>query len=135
MEYTVGITLALAISVFASLVGFDRDRASYPLVMIVIASYYDLFAIMGQSIRALTLETIALAAFVLVSIVGFKKDLWLVAVALAVHGVFDYFHARLDIQSWCARLVPMFCLSYISWPPPISRCCLSVQKSQQALTG
>jgi len=39
VEYAVGIILALAVSVFASFVGFDRDRAFYPVIMIVIASY------------------------------------------------------------------------------------------------
>jgi hypothetical protein len=38
MEYLVGAGLALAKSVLASGVGFDRDRAFYPTVMFVIAS-------------------------------------------------------------------------------------------------
>ena len=42
MEYAVGIDLALAISALATAVGFDRDRAFYPVVAIVIASYYSL---------------------------------------------------------------------------------------------
>jgi len=112
MEYAIGLTLALSISVFASLVGFDRDRAFYPIVMIVIASYYELFAVMGQSVRALSLETIAFAAFLLASIIGFKANLWLVAVALAAHGVFDFFHARLISNPGVPVWWPMFCLSY-----------------------
>lgn len=112
MEYAIGLTLALSISVFASLVGFDRDRAFYPIVMIVIASYYELFAVMGQSVQALSLETIAFAAFLLASIIGFKANLWLVAVALAAHGVFDFFHARLISNPGVPVWWPMFCLSY-----------------------
>jgi hypothetical protein len=112
MEYAVGITLALAVSAFATLVGFDRDRAFYPIVTIVVASYYDLFAVMGQSTRALTLEIIATAAFVLASVVGFRRNLWVVAVALAGHGVFDYFHAGLIPNAGVPVWWPMFCLSY-----------------------
>ena len=38
MEYLIGVILALAISfIFGTVVGFDRSRAFYPVVMIVIA--------------------------------------------------------------------------------------------------
>jgi hypothetical protein len=48
MEYLIGVILALAISfVFGTVVGFDRSRAFYPAVMIVIASYYALFVLVG----------------------------------------------------------------------------------------
>ena len=39
MEYLVGVTLALGISCFSTLVRFDRDRAFYPTILIVIASW------------------------------------------------------------------------------------------------
>lgn len=48
MDYFIGVILAFAISfIFGTVVGFDRSRAFYPVVMIVIASYYALFALMG----------------------------------------------------------------------------------------
>ena len=47
MEYLIGVILALAIGFFATAVGFDRSRVFYPVVMIVIATYYALFALMG----------------------------------------------------------------------------------------
>ena len=47
MGYAIGIVLALCVSVFARVVGLDRDRAFYPTVLVVIASYYVLFAVMG----------------------------------------------------------------------------------------
>jgi hypothetical protein len=40
MPYVVGIVLSLTVALFARRVGFDRDRAFYPTVLIVIASYY-----------------------------------------------------------------------------------------------
>jgi hypothetical protein len=49
MPYLVGIVLSVAVVLFARCVGFDRDRASYPIVMMVIASYYVLFAAMTGS--------------------------------------------------------------------------------------
>src|SRR6185437_8824734 len=44
MEYLIGIGLAVVVCVFAMLAGFDRDRVLYPTLVIVVASYYVLFA-------------------------------------------------------------------------------------------
>ena len=51
MPYAIGIVLSLSVALFASRVGFDRDRAFYPTVLIVIASYYVLFAAMSESVH------------------------------------------------------------------------------------
>jgi hypothetical protein len=40
MEYLIGVGLALSVSLLARIAGLDRDRAFYPTVMIVIASYH-----------------------------------------------------------------------------------------------
>ena len=53
MEYLIGVILSLAVAGFAAVVGFDRERAFYPTVLIVVASYYILFAAMGASGRTL----------------------------------------------------------------------------------
>ena len=76
MEYTVGIVLGIAIGIFSSLVGLDRDRALYPVALIVIASYYCLYAIVGGSNSALVNEMIAAAVFVVVAAIGFRTNLW-----------------------------------------------------------
>lgn len=49
MAFLVGAILALTVGLFATFVGLDRDRASYPVVTMVVASYYALFAVMGGS--------------------------------------------------------------------------------------
>ncbi len=51
-----------------------------------IASYYGLFAIMGESTRALGIEASIMLGFIVLSIVGFRSSLWLVAAALVGHG-------------------------------------------------
>ena len=112
MEYLAGISLALAVSLFATFAGFDRDRALYPMMTVVIASYYDLFAVMDGSAHALGLETIALSAFVLVSVIGFRTNLWLVVGALAGHGLFDLIHPVLITNAGVPAWWPMFCLTY-----------------------
>ena len=112
MEYLIGVILALAISFFATAVGFDRNRAFYPVVMIVIATYYALFALMGGSLKALTLECVFIAGFVLVSVLGFKRNLWWVAGALFAHGVFDFFHSHLITNPGVPVWWPGWCLAY-----------------------
>jgi hypothetical protein len=112
MEFVIGTVLALAIGLFATVTGLDRDRAFYPTVMIVIALYYALFAAMSGSMQALASESIVIIAFVGASIAGFKKSLWLVVAALTAHGAFDLVHGQLinnpGVPSWW----PQFCSAY-----------------------
>ena len=46
MEYLIGLILSVAVAGFAAAIGLDRDRGFYPPVIIVIATYYVLFAVM-----------------------------------------------------------------------------------------
>jgi hypothetical protein len=46
-------------------------------------------------------ESIFIAGFVAVAILGFKLNLWLVVAALSGHGVFDFLHARLIENRAC----------------------------------
>jgi len=48
----IGAVLALLVGLSATFIGLDRDRAFYPTVMAVIATYYGLFAVMGGSPQA-----------------------------------------------------------------------------------
>jgi Protein of unknown function (DUF3703) len=111
MEYSVGVALALGAGLFTSVAGLDRDRALYPVILIVIASYYDLFAVMGGS-AALGWETGVFAVFLLAAVVGFRTNLWIVVVALVGHGLFDLVHGRLIANPGVPAWWPMFCLSY-----------------------
>jgi hypothetical protein len=95
MEFLIGAVLALSVGFSATFLGLDRDRAFYPTVMMVIASYYALFAVMGGSARALTAESAVIVVFLGASIAGFRTSLWLVVAALAAHGVYDFFHGQM----------------------------------------
>jgi hypothetical protein len=112
MEYIVGALLGLAVPLFARVVGFDRDRSFYTVVLVVTASYYDLFAVMGGSTHALLSELVATAAFVVLSAVGFRRNLWLVVVGLLAHGIFDLGHGGLIEDPGVPRWWPMFCLMF-----------------------
>jgi hypothetical protein len=47
VEYLIGLVLAGVVCAFGLLAGFDRDRVFYPTMLIVIATYYILFAVMA----------------------------------------------------------------------------------------
>lgn len=74
--------------------GLDHGRSLYPVVLIVIASYDALFAVMGGSPRSLLPDRVPMAAFVPAAMLHFRGKLWWVVAALAAHGLFDFFAAR-----------------------------------------
>jgi hypothetical protein len=112
MEYLIGFILALAVAGLAAGVGFDRDRSFAPTILIVIASYYVLFALMGGSGRALVVEISVASGFLLLGVLGFKTNLWLIPAAMVGHGVFDFIHHLFidnpGVPSWW----PGFCLAF-----------------------
>jgi hypothetical protein len=111
MPYAIGFGLAILIGVFLRATGFDRDRAVYPTLVIVIALYYVLFAVMGGSVRALGIESAVMLGFAVVAVLGFTGNLWWAVAALAGHGVFDFVHGRLIANPGVPAWWPAFCLS------------------------
>jgi hypothetical protein len=69
------LVLALGISIGATFVGFDRERSFYPMVMIVIAALYLLFASMAGSTQALLQKMLPSALFIVAAVTGFRKTL------------------------------------------------------------
>lgn len=112
MPYVVGIVLALCVALFARCVGFDRDRAFYPTVLIVVASYYVLFAAMSGSVQTVLLESLVMAGFVIAAGVGFKTSAWIVAGGLAGHGAFDALRGTVLENSGVPVWWPAFCLAF-----------------------
>jgi hypothetical protein len=105
----IGIALAPAVIVLGRLSGLDRDRAMYPVALIVIAAYYVLFATMGGA-QALPAELIAAAVFTVIAIIGFRTSLWWVAAGIAGHGLFDFFvHPPLIANPGMPAFWPAFC--------------------------
>jgi hypothetical protein len=112
MEYVVGVALALGATVFGRSTGLDRDRAFYPVVVVIVASYYNLFAAMGGEASALYAEIAVTAAFVGLAVIGFRTSLWVVAFALLAHGLFDLVHGRFIENPGVPTWWPAFCLAY-----------------------
>ena len=112
MEYAIGVGLALFAGLFLSWAGMDRDRAAYPVILIVIAVLYELFAVLGGSTAALWSELLPTAVFVGVSVLGFRTSLWWVVAGLIGHGVYDIFHPAIFTNPGVPVWWPMFCMAY-----------------------
>jgi hypothetical protein len=112
MEYGIGIALALGVSSLARVAGLDRDRAFYTAMVFAIASYYVLFAVLGESRQALVAESVGMAGFVAVAVLGFRLNMWLVVACLAGHGVFDWAHPLVVANPGVPEWWPGFCLAF-----------------------
>jgi len=112
MEYAIGITAATAIGLFATAVGFDKDRSFYPVVLIIIASLYLLFAVMAESTASLVAESIPALMFTAMAMLGFWKSPWFSVAGLGLHGVFDFFHPSVISNAGVPVWWPGWCLSY-----------------------
>jgi len=113
MEYVIGIVAATAVGLFGTVVGFDKERSFYPVVLIVIATLYLLFAVLANSGGSLVAEAIPALVFVTMAVLGFRKNApWLVVAGLALHGVFDFFHHSVIVNPGVPAWWPGWCLSY-----------------------
>ena len=112
MEYIVGVLLAVVTCVTVTVIGLDKGRSYYPVVMIVVASYYCLFAIMSGSRSALLLDGAIALGFAVAAVIGFRTSLWLVAAALAVHGAMDLVHHHIIVNSGVPPWWTGFCAAF-----------------------
>jgi general stress protein CsbA len=112
MSALVGTLLALATLAFARLTGLDRSRAFYPCVLITIATYDIVFATVTGSTAAVVTEIALAAVFVAAAVVGYHYSLWIVAIALAAHGVADFVHDSFAPTSGIPAWWPAFCCAY-----------------------
>jgi hypothetical protein len=112
MEYVIGVIIAAAVGLFAGVIGFDKERSFYPVVLIVIATYYLLFASMAKSSDSLVAEAFPALMFVAAAALGFRRTPWIVVAGLALHGVFDFIHHALITNPGVPAWWPGFCLAY-----------------------
>src|SRR5262245_47146595 len=112
MPYVIGIILSVCVALFARSVGFDRDRAFYPTVVIVVAAYYVLFAAMSGSVHTVLVESIVMMGFLMPAAFGFRSNSWIVACALAGRGVLDSLHGYVIANSGVPIWWPAFCFAY-----------------------
>ncbi len=112
LPFVIGIVASAGVALFARKVGLDRDRAFYPTVMIVIALYYVLFAVMTGSIQTVFAESVVMLVFAAAAVAGFRSSTWIVAAALAGHGALDAFHGYVIENPGVPAWWPAWCLAY-----------------------
>lgn len=110
--FLVGLILALAVGSLATLMGFDRERSFYPTVLMVVGSYYVLFAAEGSTPSILACEAVGTALFVAAAVVGFRNSLWIVVAGLFGHGIFDAVHGHILANAGTPAWWPAFCGTY-----------------------
>lgn len=104
-----GLTVATIIIFFARLLRFDDDRSFYPTLLIVIASYYPLFAVMsGQGVAV---ESVVALLFGAIAIVGVLWMQWVIGAGLILHGLFDLIHPTVIGDIGNPPWWPWFCAS------------------------
>lgn len=112
MELAIGTILALGACGLGVVAGFERDRAFYPVMLIVIASYYDLFAVIGEDRGVLAVEVAISLAFAALAVLSFRVNLWLTVAGLLGHALLDFFHAHVvtsaGLPSWWSMFCAMF---------------------------
>ncbi|MGH1484727.1 MAG: hypothetical protein ACRBCI_00825 [Cellvibrionaceae bacterium] len=104
----VGIAIACAVVTVANLTDFEKDRIFYPTVLIVIASYYVLFALISG--EAIIKESLVALLFFIVAMIGYYRCFILIGIALILHGLFDLVHSMTINNSGIPNWWPLFCL-------------------------
>lgn len=105
----IGAVLAVILAGFARLTNFDRDRSYYAVVLIVIATYYVLFACMAN--EAIVTEIFAASIFLLLAILGGLRWQILLGIGIFLHGVFDLMHGYIISNPGVPIWWPAFCAS------------------------
>lgn len=112
MPILIGVVLALGVCTYTAVMRMDRDRALYPTMLVVIASYYVLFAVMDGGGRVIGVEASITGVFVVAASVGFRRSAWITAYALVAHGLLDVVHGGLVNNPGVPVWWPTFCLAF-----------------------
>ncbi|MGJ8669628.1 MAG: hypothetical protein ACSHXK_09090 [Oceanococcus sp.] len=102
-----GLGLGFAIAILAHLIRFERDRSFYPTILIVIASYYVLFAVMsGESVVVELLIACFFSAIAIAAAVRWGSAIgW----GILLHGVFDFTRNGIIGDGGAPHWWPEFC--------------------------
>ena len=105
----VGLLLAIGVAILGRFTRFDQDRSFYSTVLVIIASYYVLFAVLGGSGHALAWELAVAVAFSTVAVLGALFLPTLVGAGIMAHGLFDLVHHVFIENAGVPTWWPSFC--------------------------
>lgn len=107
IEFIIGVILAIVIAIFAKMSKFDKEPSFYSTVLIVIASYYVLFAFI--SFESIGIEILIASIFSIVALAGAFRWPILLGLGILTHGVFDFVHSSFINNSGVPQWWPAFC--------------------------
>lgn len=115
----VGVALAIGVGLLAALAGCDRDKGFYPRMLTIIAACYVLFAALAADSTVIIFEAVGFFLFGALAVIGFRGKLWVVAVGLMGHGLFDGVHhllfANPGVPVWWADVCIGFDVTMGLW--------------------
>lgn len=103
----IGAGLAIVLAIGARITRSDQDRSFYPTILIVIATYYVLFAFMSG--EGIVEEIVVAAVFSIAAIAGGIMLPALVGAGILLHGVFDFLRPLFISNSGVPAWWPAFC--------------------------
>ena len=103
----IGLGVGFAIAILAHLTRFERDRSFYPTVLIVIASYYVLFAVM--SAESVVIELLIAYFFSAIAIGAAVRWTSVIGWGILLHGVFDFTRNGIIGDGGAPQWWPAFC--------------------------
>ena len=109
IAFITGVGLAVVLAVFGKLTGYEKDRSFFPTLLIVIASYYMLFAILDGSVSTIVIEIAVAAFFIVLAIWGSYQFPLIVGAAIALHGIFDFMYGYFYLNNGVPVWWPAFC--------------------------
>lgn len=102
MDFLAGVVIVLAFIVFSHALGLHRERALYPMVLLVIALAYVLLAASDDAFGQAMVEAVIASGFLVAAAAGYRGSLWWIVIALISHAAFDVAHAML----WPTAAIP-----------------------------
>ena len=112
LSFAIGFVLALVVGVFARVIGLDRERGFYPIVTMIVGTFFVLFSCIAGSTTLLLVEIAICLVFIGLGVAGFKQSLWFAVVGLGGHGVFDLIHLHVVDHPGVPVWWPGFCSGY-----------------------
>jgi len=109
MEIIIGAAVGLMVAILGRTLKFDQDASFYPVILIVIAFYYVLFSVLSGETDVVVYELLIALAFTITAIIGSKISIYIVAVGLIFHGIFDVFHNFIFLNDGVPSWWPGFC--------------------------
>ncbi len=85
MDYLGGAVAAACVCAFGTLVGYDRDRAYYPMVLALLTMVSTAVAAADTSLGSVARDLGVFAAFLAVAVLGYRTSLWLVIAGFLAH--------------------------------------------------